>query len=284
MSRIPPLGAHPLDDVAVHAVDAGDPADGAERWVLEHHLARCPTCRAELDVLQDTVARLVRPVAPPPHLWSRITATLPLPLPVPLAATEAEVEAEVEVEVEVDARVLAGARSGGAGAGEPVALGPGRRRTRALLAAAAAVVVVAGAAAAVVAGAGGGTSAPGVAALAEAALADPGDARVTLTGPGGDPVARVVADDEAGGGFVLLDGLAPLPAGRAYQLWRVDGAAAVSLGVLGDGTVPVQAVPLPAGVRDLVITDEPAGGAIRPMGRPVAHGTFPPNEPSRSAP
>jgi hypothetical protein len=276
MSQIPPLGAHPFDDVAVHAVDAGDPADGAGRWVLDTHLARCPACRAELDMAHATVARLVRPAAPPVYLWARITATLPLPV---AGGTHGGTNGGG------GGRGLAGARSGGAGVGEPVAPVPVRRRTRALLAAAAVAVAVVGAAGLVVARAGDGSSAPGVVALAEAALADPGHPRVALTSPAGDRVARVVADDDAGVGFVLLDGLAPLPAGRAYQLWRVDDpAAAVSLGVLGDGTAAVQAVPLPPGASRLVITAEPAGGTIRPTGPLVARGTLPPPVPTEPVP
>jgi anti-sigma-K factor RskA len=278
-----PFEAHPLDDLAVHAVDA---LDGPERRALGVHLDACPACRAELDALRATAARLVRPEAPPPRVWARIATDLPHHADGTLPA--------------VGPRDLAGAR-GGAGAGEPVP-GPGRRhllstsagdRGRAapgrwqrwstgVLAAAAALAVLAGVVGFVAGRAGrvgDGGSSPDVVALAEAALADPGNPRVALTDGRGDQVARVVTGDRSGEGYVVLDAVDRLPEGRTYQLWRLDGPSPVSLGVLGDGATAALAVPLPAPLGDdparLAITSESAPGASSPSGPLVAQGTLP---------
>jgi len=280
MRPLPPE-AHPLDDLAVHALDA---LDGPERRALGHHLAGCPACRAEVDLLRATAARLVRPVAPPPRVWARIATDLPHLADGTLPA--------------VGGQDLAGAR-GGAGAGEPVP-GPGRRRllsssasgrgndpaatrwrgrsTRAL-AVAAAVAVLAGAVGFLAGRAGDGAPPANVVALAEAALADPGHPRAALTDGRGDEVARVVTGDRPGEGYVVLDAVDPLAAGRTYQLWRLDGPTPVSLGVLGDGTATAFAVPLPSPLGDeparLALTAENIPGAPTPTGPLVAQGLLP---------
>jgi len=279
----PSSEAHPLDDLAVHALDA---LDGPERRALGHHLAGCPACRAELDALRSTASRLIRPMAPPPRVWARIATDLP-------HHADGTVPA-------VGGRDLAGAR-GGAGAGEPVPR-PGRRRllsasaggrgrsgapgrwqrwSTGVLAAAAALAVLTGVAGFVAgrAGDGAGGSTPDVVALAEAALADPGNPRVTLTDGRGDEVARVVTGDRANEGYVVLDAVDRLPQGRTYQLWRLDGPTPVSLGVLGDGTAAALAVPLPAPLgnepAELALTAESAPGAAAPTGPLVAQGLLP---------
>jgi hypothetical protein len=66
-------------------------------------------------------------------------------------------------------------------------------------------------------------------------LDDPNGVRATLADSEGQPVARVVADED--GAFMLLEALQDLPEGRAYQLWSVGGPEPVSLGMLGrEGT------------------------------------------------
>ncbi|HEX8805133.1 MAG TPA: anti-sigma factor, partial [Acidimicrobiales bacterium] len=105
--------------------------------------------------------------------------------------------------------------------------------------------------------------------LARSALDDPGARVARLTGDRGD--ARVVTDDS--GAFVVFDDLQTLPAGRAYQLWAVDGPAPVSLGVLGDGSGGAVAVALPEGAARLAISEEAAGGAPTPS-EVVAAGTL----------
>jgi anti-sigma-K factor RskA len=73
-----------------------------------------------------------------------------------------------------------------------------------------------------------------------------------------------------------LDALPPLAAGRAYQLWTLDGPAPVSLGVLGDGTSRAVAVAVPADTTRVAISDAPAGGEVLPTGPIVATGEVAP--------
>jgi anti-sigma-K factor RskA len=139
-----------------------------------------------------------------------------------------------------------------------------------VLAAAAAVVVLAGGVGFVA-----GRRAPataGVAGRAEAALADPDSVQAALTDAGGREVARVVAGADSG--YVVLDGLDRLPASQTYQLWDLQGASPVSLGLLGDGAAPAVAVRLPPGPVRLSITAEPGTGASSPTGPIVARGVL----------
>lgn len=49
--------------------------DGAERRLLDEHLAVCRSCETDLFAYQETVAALahiIEPVAPPAHLRSRL--------------------------------------------------------------------------------------------------------------------------------------------------------------------------------------------------------------------
>lgn len=101
-------------------------------------------------------------------------------------------------------------------------------------------------------------------------LAEQADDVATLTSPGGDPVARVLSDDD--GSYLVLDGLENLPEGRAYQLWSLTGAEPVSLGMLGrDGTNTV-AFRLPPTITDLAITEAPTNGDATPAGAFLATG------------
>ena len=95
-----------------------------------------------------------------------------------------------------------------------------------------------------------------------------------LTSDDGAPQARLVTSDE--GSFVLFDDLPALPAGRTYQLWSLDAATPVSLGVLGDGSAPAVAVAVPAGLGQVAISDAPAGGEPAPSGPIVATGQVTP--------
>lgn len=172
---------------------------------------------------------------------------------------------------------------GGAGrSGSPLHLAgrPRRQRmARALVGAAAAVLLVVVAVAATLAVSGDddgdGGQPPDVAApagteeLARAAAADPARA-AQLASDTGEPVARLVSGDE--GTFVLLDDLPALPVDRAYQLWSVDAAQPVSLGVLGDGSEKAVAVAVPESTVQVAISDAPSGGEPAPTGPIVATG------------
>lgn len=239
---------HPLDELAVYALDA---LEGHERRIVESHLTGCGACRAELDQHRTTLAHLATPDAPPPELWDRIARqTTAVP------------------------RLRAGGTSGnGDDEHEPRHRAPprgsGQRRWLGVLAAAAAVVVVAGVA---VWGLRPSDSADTVADLAAEAADDPDATVVALTAGTGEARARVVTTGDQAD-YLLLDDLPRLPRGRAYQLWRVDDPdTPVSLGVVGDGSSPAAAVSVPDGTTAFALSDEPATGSVRPT-TIVASGT-----------
>ncbi|HLM65284.1 MAG TPA: anti-sigma factor [Acidimicrobiales bacterium] len=295
---------HPLDEVAVYATGG---LDDPERSVVEAHIARCAICRAELDAHRDTLSRLTADEAPPPALWDRIASTLPArpevvaahpnvarlagtgrPSGAAPAARSAPPPAPGDGEGEgPDARVAPlPARQRGSpahlarGAARRARQGRVRQVLAGLAAAAAVALVAVGVTLAVTDddddGGGGEIAAPvvqDVGDLADAALADP-EALAVLASGDGQQRARLVRDET--GSFVVFDALPPLAAGRAYQLWTLDGAAPVSLGVLGDGTGEAVAVALPANTTKVAISDAPAGGEVLPTGPIVASGDVAP--------
>jgi len=237
-----PIDEHPLDDVAAYALDA---LDGPERQAVRDHLAGCPTCRDELTTHQETLVLLAPEEAPPPALWDRIKADIagpastPTPAPAPVTPLPSSTPTSSRP------------RWGGG-----------------WLAAAAAVVVALGVGGAVGFAAGQSGDDADIDTLAQQATEV-----ATLSSPsGGDPVARVVSDDD--GAYLVLDGLDNLPEGRAYQLWSLTDAEPVSLGMLGrDGTNTV-AFRLPPTITDLAITEAPTSGDATPAGDFIAEGTI----------
>ena len=110
-----------------------------------------------------------------------------------------------------------------------------------------------------------------VANAAYAALADPrqraGRARLERReghGPGRPPPRR---DGIPRPGHSL----APLPAGRVYQLWAVRSDAKISLGVLG-GDARVSAFRMDGPVAAYAVTEEAAGGVATTQNQPVVVG------------
>jgi len=89
--------------------------------------------------------------------------------------------------------------------------------------------------------------------------------------PGGG-TATISASSAKDSFVVLMDGVAPAPEGKVYQLWTLpkDGSAPVS-----QGTMDAQALSKPAVVKGLssassmAITVEPAGGSSAPTTDPV---------------
>lgn len=249
---------HPLDDLALYAIDA---LDATEQLDVEAHLARCPRCGTELAAHRETLAHFVADEDPPDRCWRRITQHI--------AATS-------NGHGHQGARP--GARHQGAkhlGAGHPPHLralpGPGslrsHRRLIGGLAAAAAIVLVVGLATGVP---WSDTNRDDVSELANAAVADPDAVVATLAAADGHTAARVVSLD--GRAFALLDDLSTLPDGRTYQLWKIDGGEAVSLGLLGDGSDDAVALGEPPAMTQFAISAEAAGGAAAPTGPVVASG------------
>ena len=224
-------GEHPLDDLAVYAVDALEPN---ERAAVEAHLAGCASCRAELAEHLDTLARLTEAFAPPAGGLEQLLVGLDAPrhMARPTAITAA-----------------------------PSARERRRRwmRVAGVAAAAAAVAAVVGVALSSL----GDEDTDTLSDLADEALDQPDADVATLATPEGANVARVVVTDE-GTGYLFADDLPTLAEGQTYQLWQLDGPAPVSLGLVGDGTRPVSAVAVPAGTTTMAISAEVAGGVVSP--------------------
>jgi anti-sigma-K factor RskA len=266
---------HPLDELAVYALDA---LEGDERRAVEAHLATCPECAAELDAHRAALAALTLDEPPPPAVWSRIASQIgasDLPTPLPARGGPAEPPAPTTLPGPPSPSDGRGWR-GPAGTVAPMPdrpthlrpADPGRTRRFVLagLAAAAALVLVVGLAAVV-----RPSQTSDLGDLAAAALRN-SEGRVALLSGDQGEVARVVVDD--GTAYVLVDDLPTLPEGQEYQLWKLGGPAPVSLGMVGDGSAPVAALGAPADLVDLALSVEPAGGSVAPSADIVATGRF----------
>ena len=219
-----------------------DAVDDVERAAFERHLRECAECRAEVDDLSETAARLADGAwsVPPPRLRASV-----------LAAVR-------------DTRQLG-----------PKAPDVPRRRlapARRWIAAAAAVAAAVGA----------GTAVFTVQeqrvrherATAESAQADAARVRAILVAP--DLVVREQAVSGGGhvrvaysrlhdAGLIMLAADSAPAAGRVYQLWTVRSQRAVSEGALAVGqAVAVRVVDGLPSASDVGVTVEPAGGSATP--------------------
>ena len=260
-----PVSDHPLDDLAAYAVDALDPA---KQQAVDDHLARCPACRAELAGHRETLPTLAPDEAPPAEIWQRISAAIGSPgLPDPHTggAGRATPDQSASGGPVDDAGQNGEATVAPVSSLAEAARARAERPSRLRWAAAVAGLVVA----ASVGGAVGFALAEpsddsDIGSLAQQALEEPDGVLATLADSDGQPVARVVADED--GAFMLLEALQDLPEGRAYQLWSVGGSEPVSLGMLGrDGTNTV-AFRLPPTITELAISVAPTSGDATPSG------------------
>lgn len=235
---------HPLDDLALYALDA---LEGDEAEEVEAHLDECAMCRLELATHEEALGALVED-GPPPEVWDAVQSQIRAGEVVPINGTPLHPVGPTPAHQDQSARRR------------------GMRRRLALLAAAAAVVAVVSV--------GVGTQLAndrnGSGTLAGVSIDGPTVA--VLADAHGADVARVVANDD--GDVLVLEELPSLAAQREYQLWSVDGPRPVSLGLLGDGHDEVVPLSLPAATTKLAISDEPEGGSIAPTGPVVASGAI----------
>jgi anti-sigma-K factor RskA len=219
-----------------------DALEDDERARVERRLSVDPEAQAEVDRLAGTVdmalAADVAEVRPPPDLWDRISAGLPTD-------------------------ELAGRRA---------------RRSRSklgrgVLAVAAAVVAIV--AVGVVVAQTDDDPEPLTVQLqrrAEQAAEAAGSRSAELTSAASNATVTIVTDAD-GRAFVIPQGLPALAADQTYQLWSLDGAQPVSLGLLGpDPTASV--VTLGSEPETLAISVEPASGSTAPTTDPVVVGTL----------
>jgi anti-sigma-K factor RskA len=232
---------HPLDDLALYALDA---LEGDEAEEVEAHLTVCASCRQELAAHEAALGALVED-GPPPELWDAVQSQIRADV-TPMNGTPVH---------PVSPEVAHLDRSAGR---------RGMRRRLALLAAAAAVVAVVGV------GVGTQLDNDGNGSGTLAGVSTDGPTIAVLADAHGAGVAKVVANDD--GDVLVLEGLPALSAQREYQLWSVDGARPESLGLLGDGHDEAMPLSLPATTAKLAISEEPAGGSPAPTGPIVASG------------
>jgi anti-sigma-K factor RskA len=221
---------------------AADALDTGEREAFEGHLGTCASCRAEVDELQATTARLAADsgTAPPAGLRARVLAEVAL-------TRQLSPHADV---VRLDERRR------------------DRPWYRQPAAAAAALLLL------VATGLGGLAAversqkddARRLADRIAAVAADPDRSERTVpVGAGG--TGTVVAAH----GIAVFHGtdLPRLPDGRAYQLWRISGQESQSAGVLGRGGELTGVVTGLAAGDSVGVTVEPSSGSDRPTSDPV---------------
>jgi anti-sigma-K factor RskA len=232
-----------LELATLYGIDA---LDDLERARFERHLDTCPECQEEVRTMHEVGASLAALTAEDPPAGLR-DSVLGIPRTTPQVATPAPA-----------APPAARRRQG------PATVGRRPWWTAAVAAAAALVVVVTGV--------GWWNAENRADDLAQdvAVLGAPDARPVLLSGPAGD--LRVVASAQAGVAVVRGAGLADPDGDTVYQLWRIDPAGPVSLGLLGSGADISERVRLDRalGAGDvLAVTVEPAGGSPAPTGDPV---------------
>jgi len=214
------------------------PDDEAEGFAA--HLDACAVCRDEaatLRVAADALPASVEPRTPPPALKGRLMAI---------------------VEREASLLEAAGPESDRAPRPEP------RRRRfswgslfqRPALAAGLAALLL-------VVGAGAGL-------LGREAI-DGGTQTITARVSGASGASASLEVDDGRGRLVATDLPAP-PAGRVYQVWLDKGGASPEptdalFSTRSDGSASVDVPGSLDGVRNVMVTDEPAGGSGKPTGK-----------------
>jgi anti-sigma factor RsiW len=285
--------------LGAYALDALDPDEAA---LVEEHLNQCPRCRAEVARHHEVAGLLANSGAEAPaEVWDRIAGRLEKPDRPDRAGEPDELDEPERPEWErLAARldrpsgtpdVLAGQRAASPSAPSdvPVPVVPldqSRRRHRRVTAG---ITLVASAAAVLALVLGvqvahlnhqvgqlqSSAARPGLSSSVQAALEAPSTTRVKLVPPGPQEhgTSVTVALTSSGAAYLIPKDLAPLPAGRTYQLWgRIDGRM-ISLGLLGSHpAVTAFSVNPKAPVSLFAITAEPSGGVLQPTTTPVVQG------------
>jgi len=236
-----PTDVHAL--VGAYALDA---VDDLERAAFERHIAECEACRAELDELRETAARLADGTwsVPPPRLRTEVMAAVgrTRQLPPPDAATP-------------------GGRSR-----------PGRWR-RYSVAAAAAVVLAAGTGATVYAvqdqrvrDQSAIASAAELREIRTQSVLSAADLVVRTSPMVGGGRVTVASSAAQGASVVSIRADRAPAAGRAFQMWTIRGAGRpVSPGVLPAGEAStVEVLDGVPGNDVFAVSLEPAGGSAQP--------------------
>jgi len=87
--------------------------------------------------------------------------------------------------------------------------------------------------------------------------------------------ARIFLAVDGHHGHMAISGLSPLPRARTYQLWFVsrdgaaDSGAVFGVDARGQAWVTIAVTRPLAGIRTIVVTEEPAAGGASPTGPPL---------------
>jgi anti-sigma-K factor RskA len=231
------MGSEQLHELsAAYALDA---LGSREREEFEAHLSACETCRADVAAFTETAAALayaVPPAAPPDRLRADILrrAAEDRPAAVVLPFRRRRVESALSAGLAV---------------------------------AAAAAIVLAIWASSLHGKVGQERSALRAREQAVAILGDPLASRRALKGAGGELVVN-----RTGSGVLVMQELAPPPAGKTYEAWVIKGGDTLPAGVFSNG----QAVLLTRAVGRgavVAVTVEPAGGSLHPTHTPFVSST-----------
>jgi anti-sigma-K factor RskA len=284
-----------------HALDA---LSDDERTLLEAALSTSPELQAETDSLRETALQLayaVDPIEPPASLKASLMAQIastPQAAPLASAAPAADAPSTTAPAAPTSAALSTPVSDADGDAGQEarftpatsVRTGRGRaegaaqrrwfQRPAAALSAAAAVAVVF-----LGVGLGVGTSfapsnEPGPGTTQASSGLDriyaASDFKRSTAKVAGGGTATVVWSNEVGKSAVILDGVAPAPKGKTYQLWYIGsegtGGKITAAGLLDGSTDGVDAAVL-SGDRshDVTIgmTVEPEGGSEQPTTTPI---------------
>jgi hypothetical protein len=234
-----------------------DAVDDDERDLIEAHLVGCPRCRAEVATHRETAALLAHGGDRAPEgLWTRITENLEESPPefspvVPLGAARDERRARRSISLRAAAAIGAVAAVVTAFFGWRIGQQDQRLdRFNEQFAAA--------------------LSQDGLRRAAIAAVGAPDAEQLWLKSFDGQRAVHLVRLPN-GTGFVISDGLAPLPPDRTYQLWALTKDTKVSLGLLGQDP-DVSPFRMVGAVTGYAITDEVAAGVEQPTQTPVVIG------------
>lgn len=216
--------------------------DDEEHAIVEAYVAEHPDAAAELEQLQDASVWLAVSGAPASReLWDKISAVT-APEPVPLRARD---RAQ-----------------------------PSHRNRWALAVAASLAFVIAVGVSVVVTRDDDPSARSELAAAISDAQFSSSARRINLQSPTSNASAEAVILRD-GTGFLVSADLPKLDPERTYQLWAVNGATTVSLGVLGANLGP-SAFKFVGDPDALAITEEVAGGVAQSANNPVVAGRVPP--------
>ena len=253
-----------LGAFALHAVSTDEAA------LVEEHLRGCPSCAEEVAGHQEVAAALAHSYeAPPDGLWSRILDGLDGDP----AEREVVMPDELSRVLELNDRRASPDHGKAAHTSNRDLKDRASSRRWPIFAAAAALVV------AVLGGVAldqrsridelENVAAPSIDEVADAAASEPDSRTVELVGGDGVRVEVVIATN--GNSYLLGNALPTLADDRTYQLWGINGAQIISLGVFGPEP-GVAAFTMPSGTGTLAVTNEKAGGVVQSSQDPIAAG------------